>query len=460
MHQDVEEDEKLSRYFDINFEKKLLNLLIADPEFLIKCNKFLKKEFFSNETLSWVYAKIIWYYETYQQIITFDVFCTEIKKLPEESKQLEYLYLVSEILETKVTEKEFILDKIKEWLQRNLFVRSFKNAAILFNNGKFDKSLEQMNQTLEAIRAVNFSPPERTFFFPDIENRLLKRNSTSVCYDKISTGVFKLDTVINEGLAPGEMGVVVGPPKTGKSIFLVNCVGHAIRCQKKVLHIQLEGTPKQCEDRIEAKLLNIDYRKIVRNDVPPSVFKQYKYFDNSLVIRFLTDHWDYTVQDIEQELKELKAYNFAPDLVTVDYGDLLSPRTASLKDNTYLAQQEVFRDLKTLAMKHMLVLWTASQVTRAPKAANPRGDSNFVWTRNELADSFAKVRVCDLLITLNMTDDEQKAHRMRIYLDAYRDDERGQILPINTNFANMQFYCPNAQDMDDHARKSHQYERE
>lgn len=443
-----EEQETFTKDFSLEFQRKILRLLIGNPNFLLSAKDVLRYEYFSTDIMQWCFKKIVEYHEKYQKVITETVFAnliTEFAKTSTESDILTYVKEINLIFQLQIQEEEYIIQKVEEWIKRNLFARYCKTSVFFFNKGDVDRSFEEMTKGLQKIQQISFNPPQRSIFFQETTERIFKRNTQIETGDnKFSTGMLELDTLTNGGLGRGELGVVVGGSGSGKSICLTHIGGHNIKWAKKVLHFQLEGTPRQCEDRYEAKLLDHEYKKVVRNDVPQDKYKIYNYFDsNSLVIRFLCEHYDYSVLEIEKEITELKAMNFVPDLIIIDYADLLKPRTKSLAENGYLAQMEVFGDLKTLAMRYNCVIWTASQVTRAPKGTLPEKDTTFLWTRHNLADCFDKVRKCDLLITLNLTDEEQKARRMRIYVDKYRDDERGQIFNINTNYANMQFYVPN-----------------
>jgi predicted ATP-dependent serine protease len=157
-----------------------------------------------------------------------------------------------------------------------VFVLGFENAATIFSNGKFQEALEHVTQTMEKVKKIEFEKPERTFFFEDTEERLIKRQSVIEKEDvKISTGIMPLDRITRGGLSKGELGIAAATAGRGKSIFLNNIVGHNVKNtakEIKCLHIQLEGVARQCEDRLEAKILDIPYDKVLKNNIP----EQYK----------------------------------------------------------------------------------------------------------------------------------------------------------------------------------------
>ena len=432
--------------FDVNFQKKLLKLMMDDVNFLVKSNKYIKANYFETEILRWVYKTFVKYYDQYQKICTFDVFKQEIMELPETDNKLEYFSVVKDIINIEVKEKEYIIQKVEEWIKRSRIKPRLENAVTLYNLGKIEHCITETLKANEDYNEVSFASPHRVNFFDEIDYRIVKRNARDANLNyRFSTGNMDLDMYIGGGVSRGELGVVVGDAKAGKSIFLLNVGAFNILSSyyaAKVLHINLEGKDSQVEDRYESRLLNIPYREIVRNNLPPNYKKHYEKFKGQLIVSNLITRWDYTVLDIEQEIIDLRASGFEPDIVIVDYGDLLKPRKADSSDK-YQGQEEVFRDLKTLANKYNCAVWTASQVHRvSAQVGKPESDPKFIYTRRNLADCYAKVRVADLLFTLNITDDERRAKRMRGYLDAYRDAECGQIISYNTDYEFMKSYVP------------------
>lgn len=433
--------------FDIKFEKALLHLLMTDSMLLVKASKYLKKEYFSTEVLQWIFRLLVEYYEKYNSTLTDLVIANEVLELDRTHKDihlLEYTAAVTEIRQLKVNDKPYVIKKVEEFIKRNLFIRGFHRMKDEFNANKFDNSITTMQETFEDINQVRFEEANKTFFFEETKQREFKRSDRQQnTVMRFTSGILELDAKIAGGVGRGELAIVMADAGRGKSICLVNAGASSILSNlAKVLHINLEGKDNQVEDRYDARFLNTEYRKVVRNELPNDYQKFYSRYSNSLVIVNFHDKWDYTVLDIEQEIKILAADGFIPDVIIVDYGDLLCPRNKKT-GNSYEDQREVYQDLKTLGNKYKAAVWSAAQCSRAPPGTDPLNDRNFYYTRRNQADSYAKVRIADILFTLNCTDEEKKENTMRIYLDKFRDDECGIKLHTRTNFKNMQFYVPN-----------------
>lgn len=431
--------------FDTTFQKKLLKLLIEDPDFLMIVRDYLKSTYFATEHLKWVFETISTYYDKYQKAVTTEIFIQLITDMDSDKDKLEYVAIVQGVFQEEVKEPEFIKDRLEEFIQRNIYVRGYEIAARKYSNNDFKGSLEHMKSCLEEVEKSSFKNADRVFFFEEWDKRVFRRNSDKQIKknNKVPTGIVDLDIITRGGLSRGELGVVVGDAKAGKSICLVHLGANTIANHLKLLHIQLEGRDDQIEDRYDARILHKKYSDIISSEHEINPKDYYKMYYNSFVISNMTKSWDYTVMDIENELSKLRAYDFKPDVIVVDYGDLLTPRKVS-RENTYLGQEEVYRDLKTIAIKYDCVVWTAAQTSRPSKDAieKVKFSTDFVWTRHNLADCYAKVRIADLLLTINMTQQEQQHKKARLFIDAYRDNTCSKIFSINTNYENIEFYVP------------------
>lgn len=428
--------------FDVDYQKKLLNILVKDVDFLLKSIRYLKPIYFETDALKWTFNKIVEYYNKYQKAITFTVFANELNFLKEknDSRFLEYTAFIREIIKLEVTEKEYIIDKLTEFIQRNIFVQAFKNSGDYYNNNKVNDAIAILQKGLDSIKEVNFDKSQVVFFMDELTNRIAKRDQVIINQKnyKYTTGILELDELIGGGLSKGEMIIIVADSGVGKSIGLIHLgSNNVLSLDASVLHFSLEGRLNQVEDRYEARLNTHNYRDIVNNQLPMGMQGFYKKLGNKLVICNLADKWDYTVVDLENIIKELRSKNFIPDVIVVDYGDLLNP--ISKKESSYADQEETFRGLHTLGVKYNAVIATASQMQRAPKDKNPRTDPQFLYTRQNLADSYAKLRIADVLITLNRTEQEKLSNLMRVYVDKVRDSESGKIINIKTDYSKMIF---------------------
>jgi replicative DNA helicase len=256
--------------------------------------------------------------------------------------------------------------------------------------------------------------------------------------DAVPTGIPELDHILGGGLRKGEMGVWIAYPKRGKSTLLVNHGAQAVRRGDfKVLHYVLEGSRKMVENRYDSVFAQEEYSRIKDGSLTTESWQrlQYEYqsYRQKLIIRGLTERWTYSVADLQEEMRELKQrYNWVPDALVVDYGDLLRARESHLHTEVEV-QRSAFRDLKTLANRGY-ALWTASQAQR------PKEDletSTEILQSRKIADCYDKIRVADFLGTINQTQEERQSKQARLFAELYRDNAAGQVILVYADFARM-----------------------
>jgi hypothetical protein len=206
---------------------------------------------------------------------------------------------------------------------------------------------------------------------------------------------------------------------------------------KKTYHAVFEGSRELVENRYDSCFAEELYNRVKRGDMDvqkfESVRRQYDMMRDLLVVEGFTDRWDYTVQDISNALKELRVnYGWVPELIVIDYGDLLNGRHQPYRDR--LAKEtDAFRDIKSLANRGYAI-WTASQAQRPKEGAHQKMD--LLMTR-QIAGVYEKVRICDFLGTLNQNMDERRHGVMRLYAEMYRDNAADQDLTVKSDLAMM-----------------------
>jgi hypothetical protein len=197
----------------------------------------------------------------------------------------------------------------------------------------------------------------------------------------------------------------------------------------------LEGSRQAVENKYDAAFNELLYWDVKRGRLDEEkvreIYENYQIYSRRLVIRAFTDRWDCSVRDIDTELKELKAYHgFRPDLIVVDYGDLLHGHRGGYK-SIYEDQRDAFRDLKTLSNRGYAI-WTASQAQRPEKGSEHK---QHILKARQAADSIGKVHVADFLGSLNATNEEKKAGILRVYAELYRQNEADKVFALRTDYA-------------------------
>jgi len=96
----------------------------------------------------------------------------------------------------------------------------------------------------------------------------------------------------------------------------------------------------------------------------------------------------------------------------------------------YQGQERLAQELRGIASEYEVLLWTATQTNREGKKVN-------IITDAELADSYGKIRVCDLVFSINQTEQEFDSGRARLYLMKSRNGRARFIVPLKIDYSRL-----------------------
>ena len=124
------------------------------------------------------------------------------------------------------------------------------------------------------------------------------------------------------------------------------------------------------------------------------------------------------VSDIKRDLENLEyTEDFVPDIIIVDYADILAPEDARLTGRDRL--DETWKMLKNVADEKHCMTVSASQSTR-------KGAEKVTLTQSDTAEDIRKIAHGNYWIALNQTPQEKRKGIMRIGLIAAREEDFDQ----------------------------------
>mgnify|MGYP002477979779 FL=1 len=169
-----------------------------------------------------------------------------------------------------------------------------------------------------------------------------------------------LNVLLQGGLGGGDLGIIFGNPGGGKSWSLVALGGHAVKLGYNVIHYTLELGEDYVGRRYDAFFTNkpvqniAKHRKEIEDMVP-------KLPGNLIIKEFAMGKA--TISMVESHIKKCIELDFKPDLVIIDYIDLL--RSKRLKDERKDEVDDLYVSTKGLARELNLPVWSVSQVNRS-----------------------------------------------------------------------------------------------
>ena len=254
---------------------------------------------------------------------------------------------------------------------------------------------------------------------------------------ELPTGLDRLDEVI-WGLHRSEVAVIAARPGEGKTTMALQIAGHLADRHKRVLFISLEMNVHQIVERWLIQLTHTDAWQLRIGNRIPEFLEQLSALDGyfkEVNLRCLDD-LGVTASEITSILNEMAKTTGAPDLLIIDFIQLIEPDEDGVNDIE--AIKRYLRCVKRLAKKHDMAVLICSQVNReggrssklAPKLIHLKGSGSI----EELADAVLMLWWQEL-----GTEEEPQGTRYWICVEKQRYGPPGQKVPIQFDKEHLTF---------------------
>jgi replicative DNA helicase len=240
----------------------------------------------------------------------------------------------------------------------------------------------------------------------------------------ITTGWEVIDELADGGLGKGELGVMVAPAGIGKSWALVNVAANAVKAGKTVLHYTLELNEAYVGLRYDSVFTGIAAQNLKYNI--DDVKEKLKTIKGNLVVKYYPTKGA-SVNTISSHIEKCKMQGIKPDLVIVDYADLLrgTGKTSELR----IQLGNIYEDLRGLAGEQELPVWTASQANRSALQED-------VIQADKIAESYSKIMTADFVVSLSRKIEDKVDGTGRWHVIKNRFGPDGITLPSKMNASN------------------------
>jgi len=197
-------------------------------------------------------------------------------------------------------------------------------------------------------------------------------------------------SVLDGGLAHGELGVVMAPTGGGKSFMLVNFGYGALAAGKNVVHYTFELSETHVGNRYDSRITSIPTKEL-RSRMSEAEGQLANFNGGQLFIKEYPPKVA-TINTIKFHMGRLLSNGFTPDLIIIDYGDLMKSRRGY--DQKRFELESIFEDLRALSMEMKLPIWTATQ-------SNRDGFNDDVITIDKVGEAINKAMVVDFFGTFS-----------------------------------------------------------
>lgn len=422
---------------DANSEKNIVTGLITSDQFITEVHGMLQPHFFRT---------------TYTQLISMwciDYF-KKYKRAPgQEIQELFSVYARSKNADEDQIEliEKYLSGLSKSYEEQTKFNLKYAldNAELYLRTRKIEIHRENINSLLVKNKIIEAEKEIAKF-------KQITRPSTTgidILKDNVNKYLNEEEDVLFR--FPGALGNLVGdfcredfvslaaPMKRGKTFWLIFMAMIGLFAGLKVVYYDFEsgrskmlrrfyqamtGEPKKKQvvhfpffdedNYIESKKLK---KKGLTAGMINKKRKQVQGMVSEGRIQMINKpQYSMCVSDIRTDLDNLEYYHgFVPDVILVDYADILAPEKYSERREERHRINETWGSLRGLAQeKHCLVV-TVSQTNKATFKKDIEQD--------DLAEDIRKMAHVTHMISLNQTNEDKKRGFMRVGTLALRDDE-------------------------------------
>jgi replicative DNA helicase len=425
-----------------NTKRGCLYLLKKDIEFFSEIVPLLKPDYFEFPAYKNVFLGVRNYYDKYRKLPSDGVLPDFINASVSGAAAtgIDYEDTIAEINSIDkacLGDREFLLDTVEEFARQRAMDQAVRKAMVILNE---EGEIAEVEELVKNALLVNRNVDVGQDYFEDVHARLY-RSYQQAPENKIGTVFRTHDRHLEGGLAPKELGIVVAPPGVGKSLYLVNQGAKAIYEGRNVLYLSLEMSQDKIAGRFDSVLTEIrnsDLKKPRAQLTLKDRLNEVKDKTNGRLIIKEFPTGASNVNQLRALLVQLRLHkDFKPDLIIVDYLELLRPNR--IIDSEYQAQQRIAEELRGLAVEHNCLLWTASQTNRQARKVN-------IITDAELGDSYGKIRPADWVISLNQTQEEYDEGAMRVFVIKARDSKQHYLVNIAVDYSTLQMKEPSHEE--------------
>jgi len=363
-----------------HFQIKVISALLTHKEYLTNIHDIISEEYWDNQAHQWIIKEIIKYYDKYHTTPSMDVLKVELQKVTNDVLKISIKEQLKSAYETSEEDLEYVQEEFSTFCKNQQLKKALLNSVDLLNAGDFDGIKFLVESALKAGQDKNIGHE----YNKDIEARFREDSRAT-----ISTPWERINDLLQGGLGNGDFGLIFGNPGGGKSWSLVALGGYAVRMGYNVLHYTLELGEDYVGRRYDAFFSKIPVDQVLKNrdkieEIIPEI-------PGELIIKeFPTGRA--TISTIESHIRKVTDLGTKPDLIIIDYVDLLSTRkrTADRKGEI----DDIYTSTKGLARELNIPIWSVSQVNRA-------GAKDDVIEGDKAAGSYDKIMITDFCMSLS-----------------------------------------------------------
>jgi hypothetical protein len=397
--------------FGPSFQAKVAAVMMQSPEFLEQSFDIINPNFFELDANKWIVKNTLTYFNEYKTLPTLEVFKVELnQQIKDDTFRTAIVEQLRGIFQRiKDTDLDYVRDSFVEFAKNQTLKSAIIKSVDLLQGGQYGEIKTLIDGAMRSGQPKTLGHDWKK----DVELRLTKSARNTV-----ATGWDIIDVQIGGGLAGGELGVIAAPSGIGKSWALSTIGANALRAGKRVVHYTLELNENYVGLRYDTIYTGIEPGKIPDNaDVVRSLVETIK---GEIIIKYYPAK-TVTCHSLLAHIQQMTSLGFKPDVIIVDYADLLS--SVHRTDARYQELGAIYEELRGIAGELNIPIWTASQTQRS-------SIQDDIIQADKIAESYSKIMTADLVISISRKLEDKMSKTGRAHIIKNRFGPDGQTFPM------------------------------
>jgi len=416
--------------YGTEFQIKCISGILSDKTFLERLSDIIDPTSFESDAQQWIVRETVAYFMEYKDLPTMNVFRVKVDTIENDllktavKDQLRNVY--QKITDTDL---QFVKEQYLEFCKNQKLKNAIVESIDLLKAGKYETIKSVVDSALKAGMERNIGHDYMT----EVEDRMsvMARNT-------VKTNWTEIDTIMDGGLAAGELGIITACAGSGKSWVLSKLGAEAMKQGKNVVHYTLELNQNYVGLRYDSCFTGIDFQNI-RNHVDVVRDKIAK-VPGKLIIKYFPIK-TVSAHHLKLHVERVQMLGTKIDMIIVDYADILRPSQSDRNSNSYSEAGGIYEELRGIAGELQVPIWSASQSNRAAM------DEDIIQANN-ISDSYRKIMTADFVMSLSRKVTDKVANTARFHIIKNRFGPDGLTFPsrMNAGCGDIQIFSENSKE--------------
>jgi replicative DNA helicase len=374
-------------------------------------------EDFEDDANKWIVSFIIKYFDKYHTVPTMQVLQVETKKVDNEILKISIIEQLKEAYKASDEDLRYVEEEFSNFCKNQQLKKALMSSVDLLKMGAYDDIRNLINKALKSGQDKNIGHA----YEKDVESRYREDDRSPIPFPWKA-----FNNITQGGYGKGELMLLFGNPKGGKSWVAIAMAAHAISLGYNIVYYTLELSEGYVGKRFDAVFTGIavDKCKEHRSQIDQMVAD----LKGKLRIKEFAAGRA-SLDNIESHLSHLEqTEEFKPDAIFIDYLDLLKNRNTFRKERREDID-DVYTDARGMARERRVPLISPSQVNRA-------GSQDDVIQSDKMAGSYGKAAICDFAVSLSRKRKDKIAGIGRFHIMGNRLGEDGITFLAKVNTSN------------------------